>query len=226
MNNAGALKQVGTNSQGTWEQFSFTEVQPTNTDICTKTAANGDFNVQISSDATGSYLTFLPNVSGMGSPVLLVYYSTSPNGTYPGYFTQPNTAFKINANPGETVYFYYTYSLPAGGENNTANDKMDFIMGDCSNSSARLFETTVEKSLSTSFSIYPNPVKGETNVEISATGLYDKVVLSDLNGSVLQEKRFDGTKRVILNTSTLNPGIYFVQLSGKEGIKNSKLVKQ
>ncbi len=208
-----------------WRSKSWCIGAPANVS-CTKAAANGDFNVQISTDATGSYLTFMPNITGMGSSVLLVYYSTSLTGTYPGYFAQPNTPFKINANPGQTVYFYYTYSLPSGGENNTINDKMDFIMGDCNTGSARISETAIEKPFSDAFSIYPNPVEGDTSVEIRSVDAYDKVVLLDLNGSVLQEKRFKSTAKVILNTSKLRSGIYFLRLSGKVGIRNSKIIKQ
>ncbi len=104
--------------------------QPPADDNCIKTAGNGDFSAQITQDDSGSFITFIPEVTGVGDTTLILYYSTDPNAIFAGYTVQPNTAFQINANSGETVYFYYTYSLPTGGENNTLNNKMDFVVGE------------------------------------------------------------------------------------------------
>ena len=55
---------------------------------------------------------------------------------------------------------------------------------------------------------------------VGATGMVGNVMLQ-----VLEERNFNDTKKVIINTSNLSPGIYFVQLMGKKGVRNSKIIK-
>ncbi|TYP99301.1 putative secreted protein (Por secretion system target) [Tenacibaculum adriaticum] len=227
MTDAGFLKQVSTDSQGTWEQFTFTEVEESQPPVnsCTKVSANGDFNVKITTTSEGSYLTFIPQVTSVGANTLILYYSTSLDAIYPGYMVQPNVPQLINANAGETVYFYYTYSLPTGGETNTANSKMNFIVGSC-NDSARVSEAIVKKEKKEEFNIYPNPVEKELIIKTTSVNSYDTVVLMNSAGQVIENKKLDNITTLIIDTSNLKSGIYFIQLKGKTGVKTSKLVKQ
>ena len=232
LNSAGILKQVGTNSQDTWEQFTFTEVTqsppPPPVGSCTRVAANGDFNAVITNDATGSYVTFVPNKTGVGNTTLILYYNTSLNVTFPGYLAQANVPYKVNAAAGQTVYFYYTYNLPTGGENNTANNKMNFIVGSCTSNSARIADNAIEKNteLEDEFKIYPNPIKEEAIIEIQSVHSYETAIILNNAGQILEERSFDDATKISINTSNLSPGIYFIQLSGKKGIKNTKIIKQ
>jgi len=98
---------------------------------CSGDHPNGEFSWEASGDATNPTLTFIPSIPGAGNTVLLLYYGRIPDGGFPGYFAAPNVPFQINAAEGETIYFYYTYSVPGSGEHNTLNDKLSFVVGDC-----------------------------------------------------------------------------------------------
>ncbi len=226
LNSAGILKQVGTDSQDTWEQFTFTEVSqtPPPTGSCTRVAANGDFNAVITNNSTGSYITFVPNRTGLGNSTLILYYDTSLNTTYPGYLVQANVPYKVNATAGQTVYFYYTYNLPTGGENNTANNKMNFIVGSCNSSSTRILENGLE--MKDFVKIYPNPVNSEAIVEINSIDSYDSAILMNSTGQVLENKKFNNNTILTIDTSNLSKGIYFIQLNGKMGVKTNKIIKE
>ncbi|NJM80245.1 MAG: family 16 glycosylhydrolase [Flavobacterium sp.] len=217
MDNTGVLRQVGTTSNGTWEQFTFTEVTQSPISSCTRVASNGDFNVEITNNSSGSYLTFVPKKTGIGNTTLILYYNTTLNGTYPGYLAQPNVPFKINVNTGQTIYFYYTYSLPIGGENNTLNAKMNFVLGSC-NSVTRL--SNVIGDSAEIFKIYPNPVKDEAIVEVESVDFYDTVILMNSAGQVIENKKINTNNALSIDTSNLSSGIYFIQLKGKIGDKN------
>jgi len=82
---------------------------------CTGTSFNGDYDYKFSPDEDNPTLTFIPNQTGMGSPTCLLYYGTNASAL-PGYPVTPNVPFKLNAAKGTNIFFYYTYSHPAGGE--------------------------------------------------------------------------------------------------------------
>lgn len=232
LNSAGILKQVGTDSQDTWEQFTFTEASqtppPPPVGSCTRVAANGDFNVTITSNSEGSFLTFVPNRTGIGNATLILYYSTALNATYPGYLAQPNVPFKINATSGQTIYFYYTYSLPTGGENNTANNKMNFVMGSCNATASRIANEMgkSENVLDALYRVYPNPVTNEATIEMQSPGLFENIVIMNSTGQIILKEQCNNQQKITINTADFHSGIYFVQLSGKNGISNCKIVKQ
>ncbi len=97
---------------------------------CTGGPANGDYTYEFSQDSDNPTLTFRPGRTGVGSPTLLFYYSTSANGPFPGRGVTANTPFQVTASRGQTIYFYFTYSTSAG-EANTANAKHSFVIGGC-----------------------------------------------------------------------------------------------
>lgn len=97
---------------------------------CEGLAPNGDYSYVATDDPT---ITFVPTEAGTGDNLCLFYYktdSTAPNFMVSG--VTPNEAFTVNAVEGDTVFFYYTYSLNSGGENNTSNTLQNFIVGECS----------------------------------------------------------------------------------------------
>lgn len=98
---------------------------------CQGTAHNGDFDYVFSDDSSNPTLTFIPSISGVGSPTCILYYGTSANGPYPGYGVTPNQPFTLSADEGSTIYFYYTYSYPNQGEKNTADHVISYVVGSC-----------------------------------------------------------------------------------------------
>ena len=99
--------------------------------LCSGASANGDFTWEASGDTTNPTITFIPSAAGIGNTTLLFYYGRIAEGGFPGFYTSPNVPTQITAAEGETIYFYYTYNVPEGGERNTLNDKQSFVVGDC-----------------------------------------------------------------------------------------------
>jgi hypothetical protein len=73
----------------------------------------------------------VPGRTGVGSTTCILYYNTSPYGVFPGQNVTPNTPKEITAAAGQTIYFYYTYSLPEGGQASTVNSKHNITVGQC-----------------------------------------------------------------------------------------------
>jgi endoglucanase Acf2 len=99
---------------------------------CGGTASNGDFSYAFTQSDSGAHqLTFIPELAGVGRTTCILYYSTTGSPPFAGYPVAPNTPFTLNAATGQTVYFYYTYSHPAGGERNTMDQIVSRILGIC-----------------------------------------------------------------------------------------------
>lgn len=98
---------------------------------CTGGPANGDYTYEVTNDSPNPKITFVPGRTGVGSTTCILYYNTSPYGVFPGYTVSPNTPKQITAAAGQTIYFYYTYSLPEGGQATTVNSKHNITVGAC-----------------------------------------------------------------------------------------------
>lgn len=99
---------------------------------CEGLAANGDFSYIFSGGGEAPAMTFVPEVSGVGSQICILYYSTTGSGPFPGYIVEPGIPQPLNnVSDGDTVYFYYTYSHPAGGERNTLDQVGSQLIGSC-----------------------------------------------------------------------------------------------
>jgi len=101
--------------------------------ICNLDACTKDYTARvISTDAANTTIKFIPAKIGIGDKLCLLYFGTNPNSAFPASTVTPYQSFKIpNVTAGQKVYFYYTYSLPAGGEQNTGGCKHTFVVGDC-----------------------------------------------------------------------------------------------
>jgi beta-glucanase (GH16 family) len=98
---------------------------------CTGGPTSGDYTYEVSNDSPNPTITFIPGRTGVGSTTCILYYNTSQYGAFPGRSVTPNTPKQITAAAGQTIYFYYTYSLPEGGEANTSASKHNFTVGAC-----------------------------------------------------------------------------------------------
>lgn len=104
--------------------------------VCTGGPVHGEYTYEVSGDSENPTITFIPGYPGVGDNIVILYYGTSPTGVYPGYITSPNVPYRITASSGQTVYFYYTYSVPEGGEHNTSANRHSVTVGDCNASAA------------------------------------------------------------------------------------------
>lgn len=193
-------------------QITVTEAPP-----CKGTSWNGDFMYEFSDDKNNPTLTFIPSRAGVGSPTCILYYSTSPAPPFPGYGVTPNVPFRLNANKGEKVYFYYTYSFPNAGERNNADNKDTYVVGTCRSA------VSISDDLNAlDVSYYPNPVTDMLNLELPRGE--NKVRVYSLTGSLLasfevreQEARFD--------MSSFAAGVYVFEVENDGKRKVFKVVK-
>ena len=189
---------------------------------CTQTGPNGDYTVEISEDSSDPTLTFVPGYTGIGDPTTLLYYGTSSTGPYPGYGVSPNTPVQISASSGQTVYYYYTYSVPEGGERNSAGSIHSFIVGNCS-SSARIAATIAEDNF-IDLLVYPNPAQNELKLDLGVQ-MMNHLDVYDLSGQKVMSKSIESNE-LTLNISNLQSGHYLIQLSGQDGTITKRLFKQ
>jgi PKD repeat protein len=193
---------------------------------CVVSSANGDFSVEISTDANNPTLTFVPTVQGTGNNLLLLYYGTNPNGPYPGSSPVPNVPFQINATAGQTVYFYYTYSLATGGENNSAANKNSFIVGQCESSlKSALIASSTDESIDL-VNVYPNPVISNLTVELG-NAHFDNISVIVVTGKVILAKQIEEQNTELqLNFEDFENGIYMLVLTNHDSRKVIRVCKQ
>ncbi|WP_299315003.1 family 16 glycosylhydrolase [uncultured Aquimarina sp.] len=172
---------------------------------CSGAADNDQYSYIVSEDTTNPTITYVPEVIGMGENVCILYYGTSPTGNYSGYIVRPNTPFQINANEGDEIYFYYTYSLPTGGENNTAGSRNSFTVGSCVNRS----NIDTEKN-PLDITIFPNPA----NTMITLSGLENAYLVNvyDISGKLLKTQLVNETQtQLSIDLSSLPNGFYMIK---------------
>ena len=187
---------------------------------CTKLAATGDFSTAVSNDANNPTLTFIPARAGVGSPTCILYYGTSATGDYTGYNATPNSPFRITANNGQTIYFYYTYTISAGVENNTYANRNSFTVGNCGSLKFAEVLPSISDDLAKDITIYPNPVidiATFTTIPANST-----ITVIDLSGrELLKVKTPIETRDFKMDVSTLKSGVYFVKVENSE----TKIIK-
>jgi len=187
--------------------------------FCEGNASTGDYTFQVSDKANNPSLTFIPSSEGNGDQLCLLFYGTDPNTPFGATGVEPNVPFEINANEGETVYFYYTYSLASGGENNTAANKHSFTVGDCENSVYTPLTQQTKEIIKVS-----NPINTPV-VQISGLPDVSTIELYNFNGLLIKQITVSGSYKE-LNTSTLKQGIYILKIKTPQNISTQKIVVQ
>ncbi|MCB2408848.1 glycosyl hydrolase [Hymenobacter lucidus] len=162
------------------------------TGTCTGGPTNGDYTYSVSSASPNPTLTFVPGRTGVGSTTLLLYYGTAATGPYPGYVVQANTPFTLNAAAGQTVYFYYTYSVPEGGERNTSQTPHSAVVGSCGSTPPTNTPPTVSLTSPANNASFTAPA----TITITANA-------ADANGTVSKVEFYRGT--TLLGTDTSAP---------------------
>ncbi len=179
---------------------------------CTGGPSNGDYTYTVSG-GNSPEITFEPGYAGVGDNIVILYYGTSPTGSYPGYIVTPNVPYALgNANPGETIYFYYTYSVPEGGERNTAANRHNFVVGDCG-SSARV-GNDLASGWDSEDALLLYPVPAGNHLKISTNGnVLEGVQVFDMSGRLIDNlETSQHSGYVKLNTSRLIKGSYLLKV--------------
>ncbi|MCB2377285.1 Ig-like domain-containing protein [Hymenobacter sp. BT635] len=158
---------------------------------CTGGPTSGDYTYSVSGASPNPTLTFVPGRSGVGSTTLLLYYGTNAAGPYPGYVVTANAPFTLNASAGQTVYFYYTYSVPEGGERNTSSTPHSVVVGSCGTGTTNTPPTVSLTSPANNASF-----TAPATLNITANA-------ADVNGTVSKVEFYRGT--TLLGTDTSAP---------------------
>ncbi|MEM6800839.1 MAG: glycosyl hydrolase [Bacteroidota bacterium] len=176
---------------------------------CEGTSWNGDFDYVFSEDDQNPTITFIPSRAGVGSPTCILYYGTDPN-SLPGYGVSPNVPYRINADEGSLIYFYYTYSYPGAVERNSAANQNTYVVGSCRTVSAPEFEEL-------ELTYYPNPVTNRLTVELPIGE--NEIKLYDLSGRLLDDIKVRGND-YSFDMEVYPKGIYFLRVknANKRGI--------
>jgi endoglucanase Acf2 len=183
---------------------------------CYGVASNGEFEYEFSDNKNNPTLTFIPILEGMGDPTCILYYGTDA-GSLPGYVVVPNEPFQLNANEGDMIYFYYTYSYPGQGEHNSAADMDSYIVGSCESESTRVGEP---KDFQVKF--YPNPVWDFLRIDLEVEE--GQLVVYDITGKQIDVLRI--TKSIInYDMRNFSSGVYFFKIQSVAGIKSFKVLK-
>ena len=191
-----------------------TITQALSTENCSGAPSNGDFSYSVSNEANNPSITFIPENEN-GSTTCILYYGTDANNTFGANTVIPNEPFQINANSGETIYFYYTYSETDGSENNTANDLQSFQVGNCG-ATLGLFDFDNSSDFGNLFTLFPNPTYGK---DTYVSGLDEDVTIDvyTLNGTLLTSDVTTNVETVKVKTSNLSSGLYLVSVNTRDG---------
>lgn len=191
---------------------------------CSRQGPNGDYTVSISSASSNPTLTFVPGYAGVGNNIVILYYGTSPTGGYPGYTVTPNNPYTITAAAGQTIYFYYTYSVPEGGERNSSANRHSFVVGNCG-SGSRLSEGMESPATARAITLYPNPVEDELTLDFGDQA-FSMIEVLDISGKLRKSIGIEGKSTISLQVGDLQTGHYFIRLSGSSGTQIERMIKK
>ena len=185
---------------------------------CEGTSFNGDFSWRFSDDKNDPTLTFIPSIPGMGSPTCILYYGTD-SGNMPGYGVTPNVPFKLNADQGQTVYFYYTYSYPGQGERNNSANKDSYVVGTCVDNATSIGNGFEKLNVN----LFPNPTSGELTLDLPFGE--NQIRLFSVEGKQLQALSSRETS-VQMDLSKLPQGIYLLEVINGNRRNVSKVIRE
>ncbi len=188
------------------------------TPSCRGKSFNGDFEYLFSEDEENPTLTFIPSMTGVGSPTCILYYGLNA-GTMPGYPVTPNTPFRLTAPKGAMVYFYYTYSYPGAGERNTATNKNNYKVGSCKPFVLSLAESEMPNRVK----YYPNPVENQLELEMPLGSKQIKVY--DISGKLLDVVETPSSQ-LSYSMNKYAPGVYLFEVSNSQWVYTFKVYKQ
>lgn len=128
----------------------------------------------------------------------------------------PNTIF-----PKKLTYLTGTYGYING---NTFQYVGPWIMNRLNTVGALSFHNVEVSSIDTTIHVFPNPAKEKITIYFDETILNNRVSVFDAQGKIITQQTFINETEATLNTETLLPGIYFVQIQNETTSVVKKLV--
>ena len=224
------VKAIAYDNDGLSSDPSIIEIEIIESPSCRGGPSNGDYTYEFSDDLNAPTLTFIPSQDHVGYPTCILYYSAG--GTPPGYNVTPNIPFQINANEGEIIQFYYTYSYN-GLERNTSADPHIYEVGSCFNEQLQTKGVLIPNTFSLKQN-YPNPFNPNTKIqyELPSETIVNAVIYN-LKGEVIKSLvnnvQAAGYKEIIWkgenNAGVIVPaGIYILSLQTKYNYRTKKMI--
>ncbi len=99
-------------------------------------------------------------------------------------------------------------------------DYYKIVVEDCSPSTVGVNELA-----SSNFKMFPNPATEKVSIQGLDDKTFDKIELTDASGKTIYTYEVNGNTMEI-NTSELNAGLYFVNVSNANGMETLKLIKE
>ncbi|MDP5169978.1 MAG: glycosyl hydrolase, partial [Bacteroidia bacterium] len=210
------ITAIATDDGGSATTSSLVDVSITPAPSCIGTAFNGHYDYQFSPADNNPTITFIPSKAGVGAPTCILYYGTDAN-SLPGYNVTPNVPYQINASKGTRIYFYYTYSYPGLGEQNTSANKGTYIIGTCKVTSL----AGMTNSLNVEY--YPNPVTQVLTVELPQGR--NVLEVYDLSGKLLRSSA-GLTGAVEVDMAEFAQGVYLLRVINDDRFTVFKVMKE
>jgi hypothetical protein len=87
--------------------------------------------------------------------------------------------------------------------------------------------TNIEKvnATNSNIHIYPNPFKNSLNINVS-NGSYEQVILTDMIGNIIYNKKWKGGASLSVDTELLKAGVYFITIRSQDGAVSKKIIKE
>ncbi|GAB1415870.1 hypothetical protein MASR2M117_12760 [Paludibacter sp.] len=186
---------------------------------CSFEVCTNDYTaVVVSADATNTTVTFVPKQNGIGNSVCLFYYGTVQGAQYPGNIATPNVPFKLtNVSVGQTVYFYYTYNLSNGMQQNTSTCKQSFEVGACS----PVVTSSIGDINTQNIAMYLSSFNQMLEVQSSHHPV-DKLIVYTVYGERIVEVQHENS----VSLSQFSPGVYIVYAVVNDKTYIKKVVKE
>ncbi len=155
--------------------------------------------------------------------------SASPSGNWSG-FTNAYLGLKIISG-GQTHYAWVRMgvSLTMRGSSfiTTIKDyaynsipNSPILSGDMGTGPAGI----MENSLASSILLFPNPASSHVTIDLGNYNQHTDVSITDINGKMLYATTEFATQQIVVNTSTLNEGIYLVRIQSDDVAGVQKLI--
>ncbi len=190
---------------------------------CLLTTSSNDFTVAVSTDKSNPTFTFIPGVNGKGTPICNLFYTTAANPVWNqvgANIVTPNTPFKITASEGQTVHYFYTYTLASGGEQNSQASNDTYVVGSCAGTNLN------EDAANSNVLVYPNPVSNILNIEFGSA-VFNQLSLVNISGNTVYDVNISEEQtEAQINIESLPSGVYSLVLRGYSTIRVLKIIKR
>ncbi len=122
----------------------------------------------------------------------------------------------------------YYYNSCANGPFPPCVEKVFLVFykkGTDSCGTAPLMSNLNEVSLTSSFNLYPNPFKTETNLTFVKEQINSEITLTNILGEEVRKFNFSG-KQLTIERGNLNKGLYFIKVSDRTNIYTARIIVQ